>query len=262
MRKMYDAAFPPASPPDVDAVAGYIGGDTPHVWTDAEWARQKARYRLPIFVRAHDGDPVADANAAVAWLRAHNVPKGSTLALDFETRVDAAYLRAFDRVITAADYRTMVYGSLSTVLKNPKPSGGYWAAQWTDVPHLYPGSAATQYASDVMLGKPWDLSLVADSTPLWDTQGDWFDMASVDDLKNALRQVLNEGTGKGQTSWADTNKAILSGVQDAHNQHNIIKGDLDAIKAAVEAPALTSTTDLSTVDDATLMAEVMRRLSA
>jgi hypothetical protein len=38
--KMFDASTPPASaPPGYRAVAGYIGGDTPHVWTGAEWRR-------------------------------------------------------------------------------------------------------------------------------------------------------------------------------------------------------------------------------
>src|SRR6266545_3809328 len=95
---MWDAAFPPASPPKWEAVAGYIGGNTPHVWTDQEWARQQARWRLPIFTRSHDGDPSADAAHAIRWMTAHHVPKGVCVALDFETRVDATYLHAFDGV--------------------------------------------------------------------------------------------------------------------------------------------------------------------
>ena len=173
MRRMWDAAFSPAKPPAWEAVAGYIGGNTPHVWTAAEWAATAARFRLPIFVRSHDGDPTADATFGVAWLRQHGVPKGSTLALDYETRVDAAYLQAFDRVVIDGGWRVMVYGTRSFVLQNPRPSGGYWTAHWTNVPHLCadPGVAATQYGGDTTLGQPWDASLVADSTPLWDTQG-------------------------------------------------------------------------------------------
>jgi len=167
---MFDAAFPPAAPPAWEAVAGYIGGNTLHVWTDAEWARQRARYRLPIFTRSHGGDPAADARQVIAWMTAHHVPRGADVALDYEARVDAAYLRAFDAAIQRAGWKVMVYGSASTVLDNPKPSGGYWVANWTNVPHLEPGSAATQYASDTMLGQPWDASLVADGTPLWDTR--------------------------------------------------------------------------------------------
>jgi hypothetical protein len=200
MRRMYDAAYPPSSPPAWEAVAGYIGGNTPHVWTDAQWRAQPARWRLPIFTRSHGGDPSADAHAAVSWMTAHHVPKGSCVALDYETRVDASYLRAFDAVVVRAGWRAIVYGSRSSVLSNPKPSGGYWVADWTGSPFLYPGSAATQYASDGMLGRPWDASLVADSTPLWDTKapstgGDWFSMATQRDLEAAVSKQVRMAIG-------------------------------------------------------------------
>ena len=184
LRRMWDASLPPSSPPRWEAAAGYIGGNTPHVWTAAEWAATTARYWLPIFVRSHDGDPRADAAFSVNWLAQHGVPKGVTLALDYETRVDATYLQAFDRAVVAAGWKVMVYGTRRTVLQNPKPSGGYWDAQWTNVPHLNSGSAATQYGGDVTLGQLWDASLVADSTPLWDTQGGT--MAFGDDEKRYL----------------------------------------------------------------------------
>jgi hypothetical protein len=172
LRRMFDAAFPPTSPPKWEAVAGYIGGNTPHVWTDAEWSRQAARYRLPIFVRSTGGDPLADAHSAITWLVRHEVPRGTTLALDYETRIDPGYLAAFDRAVMDAGWKVMVYGTRRTVLQNPKPSGGYWDAQWTNEPHLNAGSAATQYGGDTTLGQPWDASLVADSTRLWDMEGD------------------------------------------------------------------------------------------
>src|SRR6266511_3778605 len=203
---MWDAAFPPASPPKWEAVAGYIGGNTPHVWTDQEWARQQARWRLPIFTRSHDGDPSADAAHAIRWMTAHHVPKGVCVALDFETRVDATYLHAFDAAIIRAGWKAMVYGSKQAVLRNPKPSGGYWAAEWTNVPHLVPGTAATQYGSDVTLGTQYDASLVADSTPLWDTHEEdtmalLFD--SVDEFKQAVRAAMGlRAAGLHRTSRA------------------------------------------------------------
>jgi hypothetical protein len=172
LRRMWDSAYPPTSPPKWEVVAFYIGGNTPHVWTETEIARQPARFRLPIFVRSHDGDPLADAHSSITWLVRHEVPRGVTLALDYETRVDAGYLAAFDRAVMDAGWRVMVYGTRRTVLQNPKPSGGYWDAQWTNEPHLNPGCAATQYGGDTTLGQPYDASLVADSTPLWDTEGD------------------------------------------------------------------------------------------
>ncbi len=197
MRRMFDAAFPPASPPPWEVAAGYIGGNTPHVWTDQEWARQKARWRLPIFTRSIGGDPNADGAAAVRWLRAHGVPPGCCVALDYETRIDAGYLRVFDWIVGQAGYLTMVYGTRRTVLQNPKPSGGYWVAEWNGTPHLYPGSAATQWSGSGPFGGAYDPNLVADSTPLWDTQGD-LAMADAQDILNAiadLKTTVQNGVG-------------------------------------------------------------------
>lgn len=169
---MYDASAPPAvAPAGMDAVAFYIGGDTPHVWTDAELARQGVRYRLPIWVRSNPvglAEGTAEANQAVNWMRSHNQPKGTLVALDYETAVDDTYLAAFDRVVVSAGYLTTLYGSRSSVRQNtPRPSGGYWDADWTFTPHLDPGSEETQYSDKGPDGT--DLSLVADNAPLWDT---------------------------------------------------------------------------------------------
>jgi hypothetical protein len=172
MRRMYDAAYAPSSPPAWEVVGGYIGGNAYHVWTDAEWASQRARYRLPIYVRSNPGshDPHADAAAAIAWLRAHRVPHGCAVSLDLETAVNRAYVRAFDADIVAAGYVTLDYGSISTILQNGRTSGGIWAAHYTGTPHLEAGTDATQWANDTMLGVPYDASLISDSVPLWDTQ--------------------------------------------------------------------------------------------
>lgn len=171
-KRMYDASTPPAHPPAWEAVAAYIGGNTPHVWTIAEWNAQPARWRLPIYVRSNPGShsPHVDAALAVAWLLAHGVPHGSAVALDLETAVAPSYVRAFDADLKAVGYVTLTYGSLSTVFGNPKTSGGYWVAHYTGKDHMEPRAVATQWASDRQLGKPWDASTVADSVPLWDTR--------------------------------------------------------------------------------------------
>ena len=170
-RRMYDASSPPTDP-HLDVCAFYIGGDTPHQWTDAEITGQSARWRLPIYVCDNPAqrNPTTDAAEAVAWLRAHHVPAGCALALDYEMAVNGAYVTAFDKAITAAGWTLLLYGSLSYVIQNPRPSAGYWTASWTGAPHLDPGAAATQYIGDTQLGKPYDLSEVADSLVLWDTQ--------------------------------------------------------------------------------------------
>jgi hypothetical protein len=162
--------------PDTDIVAFYIGGDTPHVWTDAEIHATygRNRYRLPIFVRSNPagmGEGHLEGGEAVAWMMRHHMPRGTTVALDYEAAIDDPYLEAFDAVVTNAGYKTMLYGSESTVLSNHKPSGGYWVALWNNNPNLPNGWAAHQYASDQMLGKSYDLSVVADWVPLWDMNG-------------------------------------------------------------------------------------------
>ena len=203
MRRMYDAAYPPSNPPHWDAAAGYIGGDTPHVWTAAEWARQPVRYRLPIFVRSNPTGVLAramsrmrvhpvtggtartaakalarlrsrtytvtaasDAVKAIAWLRANHAPKGCTVSLDLETAINAPYVRTFNADLLAAGYKVLAYGSLSTIFHNPKPSAGYWVAHYTGSPHMESGAVATQWTS----GSSHDSNLVADSVPLWDTK--------------------------------------------------------------------------------------------
>jgi|GEM_PF-1588386 len=217
MRRMWDAAFPPSNPPKWEVAAGYIGGGTPHVWTDAEWAATKTRWRLPIFVRVPPTthDPRDDAAKAIAWLRGHDVPKGVCMCLDYETAIDATYLGAFDRTVVAAGWKVMVYGTRRTVLANPRPSGGYWDAQWTNEPHLNAGSAATQYGGDTTLGQPYDASLVADSTPLWDTEGDFTVLddatkAYLDTMKGDILTRINQAVQRvgGRTNSVYNNNNV------------------------------------------------------
>lgn len=170
---MYDAAYPPPAPPTWDVVAGYLGGDTPHVWSRAEWESQPARYRLPIWVRSdpvgHDG--AAEARAACARAAAIGQPAGTTIALDLETAVAPAYVSAFNAEALRLGYRVEKYGSSAYIFKNPGTSAGTWDADWVTpaTPHLNDYATATQYASDTQLHQPWDASLIEDSVPLWDT---------------------------------------------------------------------------------------------
>lgn len=163
----YDAAYPPAHPPNDAVVMGYIGGNTPHVWSLAEWNGQPARYRIPIWTRSNPGsaNPATDAANALAKLRQLGAPPGCLVVLDYETAVNAGYLRAFDAAMLAGGHPVCVYGSASTLFGNPKPSGGYFAAQWTGSPHMYPGAVITQYG-DV---GAWDNDVVSTGLPLWDT---------------------------------------------------------------------------------------------
>jgi hypothetical protein len=64
---------------------------------------------------------------------------------------------------------------------------------------------------------------LANSTPTTD----WSDMASKDEIKAALREVLDEGTANGQVNWARTSKAILGQEQ---TNFNALKAISDAVR--------------------------------
>lgn len=175
VRWMYDDAFPPRHPPRFPVVAGYIGGDTPHVWTREEWDSQPAPFRLPIFTADNRADSPAsaavDAPVILAKLEELGVARGKAVALDGETRIFPAYLEELDELL--GEYKLMDYGSLSFVVHNPVTSGGRWAADWTnsisDALHLIGINSITavQWASSDMRRTPYDWSIIEDSIQLW-----------------------------------------------------------------------------------------------
>jgi hypothetical protein len=165
----YDAAYPPANPPETDVVAFYGGGDTPHVWTLAQIAAQKARYRLPIWVRSdpQQANAMADAGAFIAYLRSVGCPTGVCTVLDLEEAIDAAYVNAFGFFMRSAGYRVLPYGSSGFLFSDPVVDG-YWVAKpgATSIPANCVG---VQYLEDAG-GGAYDLSWFLDTIPLWDTQ--------------------------------------------------------------------------------------------
>lgn len=167
----FDAAYPPSNAPRDQVVLGYLGGDTPHVWTPAEWKAQPARFRIGIWTRSNPigaAQGTSEGKAALAAWRTLGAPGGTLIVLDYETAQNAAYLQAFDAQVVAGGCKVAVYGSTSTVYKNPKPSGGYFPADITDTPHLVPGTLITQWKFE----SGWDDDEIDASaeTMLWDTQ--------------------------------------------------------------------------------------------
>jgi peptidoglycan hydrolase-like protein with peptidoglycan-binding domain len=153
----------------MDGVGGYIGGDTPHVWSLADWNSQHVRFRLPIFVRSNPAGASAagDVGAALTQLRALGAPSGILVAWDMETAADAAYIKAVYNLITADGYKLIVYGSQSSVFGNDNPDGLYWGAEWTSVSGLKPGDAITQFVSF----NSYDVDTAEATLPYWDTSG-------------------------------------------------------------------------------------------
>lgn len=148
MRLMFDASVPPMIPPaGYSAVAGYIGGDTPHVWTQAEWRRFKNLAKLPIFVRSNPGGSMDDAMAALERLYEIGCPPGSFVVWDMEISVQPHYLASVNRIMEFFGYKVLVYGSASTVFRNPKLSG-YFVADYAGIgPFMFKGARLTQYAN-------------------------------------------------------------------------------------------------------------------
>lgn len=163
-----DAAFPPppaSLPAGTQGIAGYIGGDTPHVWTAAEWAQYKQPYRLPIFTRspASAAQAVPDAAEAVSQLHFLGAPKGILVALDSEFSVPSAYTVPFVTALNADGYKVIDYATESTVHGNVNPDGYYWGADITNVPHIHTGDEITQFA----FLSAFDESEASPTLPFW-----------------------------------------------------------------------------------------------
>lgn len=159
-RTMWDASTPPTPhPTGYDAAAGYIGGDTPHIWTLQEWRQLGSTAKLPIWVQDGPQPSHAEAEAFTALERLYEIgcPRGSTVALDLETSATAAtqaYVKTFHSVMQWAGFYVWVYGSRSTVFTNP-PCDGYWVADYTGQPHFAAGPSvrATQWTSGPAVDK-------------------------------------------------------------------------------------------------------------
>jgi hypothetical protein len=172
---MYDASTPPTNPPHWHVVAGYIGGNTPHIWTPDEWDDQWAPFRLPIFTASNRADEaaVAKIDAAIIHRALENlgVPINVAVAVDTETRVYTTYLTTLNAAVRP--YHLLNYGSLSYVRRNPETSAGRWVADWTD--DIFAGVdlathdrfTAVQWASADQRHLPYDSSIIVDSIPLW-----------------------------------------------------------------------------------------------
>jgi surface antigen len=70
---------------------------------------------------------------------------------------------------------------------------------------------------------------------------DWFFGLSRDDLKNAVREILNEGTAYGQKNWAGTSRSTLGTTQALVN---IIRGDLITQKLPVSTQEIKKLLDV------------------
>jgi hypothetical protein len=166
---VYDASIPPTKPyPGAHAVAGYLGGLTPHIWTAKEWNKASGNgtlRQLGIWVGYLQDHPVrhaADAvNAAKAlgWKQHLDVSRRRYIALDKETQRDRAWCEAFGVEIYQHGFVSIEYRSISTIEANPTPSVfDNWAADWDVTPDftLVRRTEMIQFKANI----PWDETTV------------------------------------------------------------------------------------------------------
>jgi hypothetical protein len=162
--RMSDASVEPSRlPSGTKVIAGYIGGNTPHVWTAAEWDRFTGVRKLPIYVHSEGESGITEGWAALQRLYQLNVPHSTLVILDMETLVEPEAVHNFRTLLNWANYRCGTYGSASTVFGNPVDYG-YWVADYNGKMQLYPhgGVFAEQYAP----GPLWDSSVLSSVTYL------------------------------------------------------------------------------------------------
>ena len=144
----YDAAWPPAHPPARDGVCGYIGGDTPHVWTAAESHGQTPATGCPFSsVPTRPGAaPAADVATAVARPK----PSAPRMAHWSPGTPRPPPTPPTSAASTCTSPRPGTSSSSTATIRrdgNEDPDGLYWGADWTDTPHLHSGDQMTQYVS-------------------------------------------------------------------------------------------------------------------
>lgn len=167
--KFIDSAFPLSGAiAGIDGVCGYAGGDTPHVWTQAEWDNQPYRYRLPIYVRSNPSAAIVSSDLAAlsAQLQAIGAPRGCAIALDLETAIDVAYAREMTSGISGLGYVPMLYGSQADVLKDAGTGDLIWGADITGIPHIAVPDNMTQF----IFNTSYDESVAESGIPFWDTK--------------------------------------------------------------------------------------------
>lgn len=157
-------------PPGVRAVAGYVGGDTPHVWsnTEVKTVTDSGRQWWPIWTAPSRGQVLTAPGgtfAAQSMLSRLNsypyITDDLPMFLDIENGTwnaspsgALAYLNAWKAEMRKGGV-TRAFGYVPWSVQFD------WVANWqkTAPTSLPPSVIGWQYASDTQLGKPFDLSV-------------------------------------------------------------------------------------------------------
>jgi hypothetical protein len=145
---VFDASIPPDQPyPNCHGVAGYIGGNTPHVWAAREWNAASDNGRLPmlpIWVGFGESDPADHAHLAaqqavrLGWA-AHHSPSWRAIVLDVENVSERAWIESFGAALRGLGFLCWPYMS-AAVLPSDPPGYTVWMALWdgrADVPAIH-----------------------------------------------------------------------------------------------------------------------------
>jgi hypothetical protein len=122
---MFDAAYPPATPPPgMTAVLGYIGGGrATNVWTLSQWQQFGNLRQLPAYVPDFTRQqPVPAALDACDRMRSLGWAPFQTLrravVCDLETATERAWCATFAAEVEQQGFTAVGYGSLSTIFEN------------------------------------------------------------------------------------------------------------------------------------------------
>lgn len=158
-----DAEFcPDPLPADAAWWMVYAGGSSAgHAWDAQELARVAHLPRLPVWVPTPGSeDPVRVADEFLTWLHDHSVPlldpaTGERLRVMWDMErgktPDPVWLNKAADHLHAAGVRSLVYGSVDTLFRQP-PRAGYCVANPTGSVHMYPRPEVvlTQWIFDVV----------------------------------------------------------------------------------------------------------------
>ena len=132
MTTMYDSTTPSQIPTSAPIVAGYIDGI--YAWTASDWARFPTSTHVTITVFGNLAARVADCERGD--MTATQVARWAQLELNAGRR---------PTIYSSPSTWPDVVAALAAIGEFPA-AVDWWAADPTGVPHLVPGSVATQYA--------------------------------------------------------------------------------------------------------------------
>jgi hypothetical protein len=153
MHLCFDASdqIPETAPQGFDSCLGYIGGAATHIWTLDEWDRFSHLRQFPAWV-ARFGNPITEANNAVAAAKALGWRKQRAIIADMEAVIDVSWWNSFAAAISLMGFEPVWYGSLSVAghySAGPHHRWLKYEADWDGKPEIDPGFAAKQYLAGI-----------------------------------------------------------------------------------------------------------------